>query len=305
MEIRILRDGQRKPRFLKDHPSTLKLYIEEEGDRIVPQWARLTIYRPGSGSKLIDGEPMAVAQDGLVSYELDGTQNSSAADNYKAVVEYSNGMHTGAVILFYDVVLSKPAIVVTTEDILAELPQLLKDGWRHSGTAQAGSTTTIVDAALKGYPVEHFKGGVAYSVDKDESVSIVGFDSTTGTVTTEPFSSAVQAGERYILRRSFRAEIERAFEKLEHRLKGVGLKPHLVPDPLDLKELHLYMAAAEVCKGMSSEKDDFWWHMWKDYEEGAERLLETTTVKYDKSQNGRIESPEEVTRINIIKAVRE
>ncbi len=45
--------------------------------------------------------------------------------------------------------------------------------------------------------------------------------------------------------------------------------------------------------------------MWKEYERGAERLLETTTFKYDRGRNGYISRAEEVTRINIIKAVRE
>ena len=305
MEIKVLRERQKKPRFLKDHPSTLTLYIHEDEGRIVPQWARLTIYRPRGQEKLIDSADMTIAQDGLLSYELTAADNSQTGENYRAVVEYSNGTYTGAVILFYDVVLNRPAIVVTHEDLVAELPQLSEGGWRHTGTAEDGSTTTIVDGALKGYPEGYFTGGMAHLVDRDETVKILGFDPESGTVTTEPLGSSVTSGERYILIRTFEREIERAFEKLEDRLLRAGIKPHLVMDPVDVRELHLYLSVAEVCKGLSSGKDDFWWHLWKEYERGAERLFETTTLKYDRSRNGYISGSEEVTRINIIKAVRE
>ncbi len=305
MEIKILKERERKPRFLKEMASTLTLYIQEDEERIVPQWARLTVYRPGGTEKLLDGVDMTIAQDGLLSYQLSSTHNGEAGENYRAVVEYSDGTYTGAVILFYDVVLNKPAIVVTDEDLVAELPQLSEGGWKHTGMAEGGSLTTIVDTRLKGYPEDYFTGGRAYCVDKGETRKILGFDPSTGTLTTESFSSSVASGERYILTRTFEREIERAFEKLEDRLSRAGIKHHLVMDPADLKELHLCLSVAEVCKGLSAEKDDFWWHMWKEYERGAERLLETTTFKYDRGRNGYISRAEEVTRINIIKAVRE
>ncbi len=305
MEIKILKERQKKPRFLKDRADTLSLYIQEDQERIIPQWARLTVYMPGSTEKLIDGEDMSIAQDGLLSYQLSPAHNSRTGENYRAVVEYSDGTYIGAVILFYDVVLSRPAIVITDVDIVAELPQLADGGWKHTGTAEGGSTTTIVDSALKAYPVDYFTGGRAYSVDKAETRRILGFDPSTATVTTESFSSSITSGERYILTRTFEREIERAFEKLEDTLKKAGIKPHLVVDPVDIKELHLHMAVAEVCKGMSSSREDFWWHMWKEYERKAERILKNTTLKYDRTGNGHIDSTEEITRINIIKAIRE
>ena len=44
-----------------------------------------------------------------------------------------------------------------------ELPQLKDNGWRVHGTADSGSTTTLIDAELKRYEDDYFTGGLAYS----------------------------------------------------------------------------------------------------------------------------------------------
>ncbi|MBI5970866.1 MAG: hypothetical protein HY884_06900 [Deltaproteobacteria bacterium] len=280
-----------KQLFLKDTADTFKVYIYENNRIAVPASATITVYKP-AGTALINGSPMTIGADGLLSYTLSASDNVETGSDYKASIAYSlNGGVAGAV-FFYDVVVSRPGIVITDDDLLSELPQLKDNGWRVCGSAEGGTSSAVTDAELKRYADDYFTGGLAYSAGKDETREITGFVSSTGTCTTTPFSSAITAGEKYTLTRSFGREIGRAFEKIEEMLKGTGRRIDLVIDPYDLRGLHIYSSVAEVCKGFISEKDNLWWGLWKEYGEKAAETFEKMNFKYDSSGDGFINSSE-------------
>ncbi len=290
-----------KQQFIKGTVDTFQTYIYENNRKIIAASADLTVYKPGSGSILIEAAPMTIGSDGLLSYTLTQDDNSFAAINYKAVVAYSYSSKTYYATLFYDVVNSKLLKVITDEDIAGELPQL-KDTVR--GKAEGGSEVTLVDPELKRYEDDFFTGGLVYSADKDETREITGFTSSTGTVTAEAFSSSITAGERYILTRSFTKEIQRAFEKIEERFMRLGRRPELILDPYDLREAHIYFSVAEACKGLSKESGEFWWEMWKEYEKKAEEAFKNINFKYDSSEDGNISGAEEDAKVTTIRAGR-
>lgn len=292
-----------KQQFFLDTPDAFRTYVYEHNRKIVPDSAAVTIYRPGSASRLVDSAPMTVAADGLLSLDLTAAQNGEAGMNYKAVVTYSHEGKDWQVTLFYDVVRSRLVKVITDDDILAELPQLRDSGWRVRGTAESGSTTTIVDGELKRYDDDYFTGGLAYSVEKDETREVAGFDSSTGTVTTTAFSTAISS-DRYILTRSYTAEIQRAFEKVGSELERAGRRPHLVIDPYELREVHIYFSVAEACKGLVTAKDDIWWDLWKEYEKKALGLLGDLRFKYDSSEDGFVSGAETRARMKRLVPVR-
>jgi hypothetical protein len=293
-----------KQQLLADITGIFKSYIYEDNKKIIPSSATLTVYKPGGDVKLVDGASMMVGSDGLLSYTLTSQDNSIADINYKAVITYIYGSDTLYATLFYDVVKSRLMKVVVDDDVVAELPQLKDNGWRVRGAVESGSTTTIVDSELKRYEDGFFTGGLAYSIDKDESREIADFVSSTGTVTTADFSTAISSGEKYILTRSYSREIQRAFEKIEDKLARLGKRPELVLDPYDLKEVHIYQSVAEVCKGLITESDNFWWEMWKSYESKADETFRAFNFKYDSSEDGYITGAEESTTVDVLRAGR-
>lgn len=293
-----------KQQFIVNTADTFKTYIFENNRKLSASEARITVYKPGSSTVLIDNESMSLSTDGLLSYALTSIHNAEAGLNYKAVITYTHESETDQATLFYDVVNSRLSKVITDDDIVAELPQLKDNGWRTWGFIEAGSVSTIVDSGLKRYEDDFFTGGLAYLPNSGETREITGFTSTTGTVLVAAFTSAPVAGDRYLLVRPFSREIQRAFEKIEDRLTRLGKRPHLVLDPYDLKEVHVYFSVAEACKGLAAGQEGFWWSMWKEYEKKALDAFDSLNLKYDRSSDGFVSRAESETVLSKRRAVR-
>lgn len=292
-----------KQQFIVGVAGVFSSSFYRDNRRITPTSAQLTVYKPGGAAKLIDNAAMSIAQDGLVSYGLTTADNTQPGCDYKAVVTYT---YAGVVcygVFFYDVVASRLIKTIIDDDIIAELPQIKESGWKVRGKAEAGSATTIVDSELKRYQDGYFTGGNAYSIDKDETREIAGFASSSGTITTVEFSAAIST-DRYVLTRSYSREIDRAFEKIEERLRRAGKRPHLVLDAEDLREVHIMASTAEVCKGMITEIDGLWWGLWKDYEKKTDDAFAAMNFKYDATGDGFISGVERAVKAERLKAVR-
>jgi len=282
-----------KQQFLEDIAGTFQTYVYEDNQAIVPTSATLTVYNPASEVKLIDAQTMNISSAGLLSYNLTTTHNATADENYKAVISYIYDGNTYFLTLFYDVVKTILTKIIRDDDLIAELPQIRDQGWRTHGVADSGSATTIVDDELKRYEDDYWTGGVAYSVLKTETRIITDFVSASGTVTTKAFSGAISASEKYILTRSITREIQRAFEKIEEKLRQKGRRPHLILDPNDLREVHIFFSVTEICKGFMREgTDSFWWELWKDYEKKAENSFNSLILKYDSDEDNIIDDAE-------------
>jgi hypothetical protein len=292
-----------KQSFLVDIAETFQSYVYENNRKIAPSSASLTVYKPGGASELISDGAMTVQSDGRLDYSLTAIHNIVADENYKAVIAYVVSGVTYYVTQYYDVVNSKLHKVITDDDVVAELPQLRDSGWRVHGTAESGSATTLIDSELKRYEDDYFTGGLATSIDKDEVREITDFASDTGTVTTSAFGSAV-ATDKYILTRSFSREIQRAFEKIEEMLVRRGKRPHLILDPYDLREVHIHLSVAEVCKGLATEHENIWWELWKGYEKTGQEAFTSLNLKYDYTRDGYIAGGEESCRLTAIRSGR-
>ncbi|MBW7957850.1 MAG: hypothetical protein H3C68_08170 [Deltaproteobacteria bacterium] len=292
-----------RQQFLLNTPDRFQTYIYESNRRLVPEAAFITVYTP-EGRLLVERAQMSIAGDGLLLYDLGQAENSVAALNYKAVIEYAHASKTHYATLLYDVVKSRLGKVVTDDDLTAELPQLRESNWSVRGLAESGSETAIIDTGLKRYGDDYFTGGTAYLPAKGERREVTGFTAASGTVSVEPFPSPVLSGESYILSRSFGREIQRAFEKLEERLTRLGKRPHLVLDSYDLREAHIFLSVAEACKGLAAESKGLWWDFWKEYERKADEAISEVTLKYDRTGDGLISGAEGSYKFNTLKAGR-
>lgn len=291
-----------KQQFIADTADTLETYVYRNNRKVVPSAAVLTVYKPASAEKLITAQAMTIGADGLLSYSLTDIHNDNAGENYRAVIKATVGNEDQYLTIFYDVVNTQLLQVITDEDVTNELPQLKDSSWRFLGTATGGSVTTIIDPSLKKHPGDYFTGGVAINLTNNESQEITAFVQATGTVTTSTFSAANAAGNKYALQRSFTREIQRAFEKIQEKLRQNGKRAHLVLDPYDLREVHIYFAVAEICKGLTKDGNgSFWWELWKDYEEKAREAFVAVPIKYDASGDGMISEAETNKRMKTIK----
>ncbi len=293
-----------RQQFIRDTSDTFQTYIYENNRKVVPSEAFLTAYLPEASEGFLVNAVMTIGADGLLSYPLGTQDNALSAVDYRAVIEYVSGARTYFATLFYDVVNSRLNKVITDEDLAVELPQIREAGWKVKGAAKGGSSSTIVDPDLKRFEDDYFTGGSACNCASGETRQVTGFTSETGTVTTDTFSSPVAAGDYYSLTRSFYREIQRSFEKIEERLRRIGRRSHLVLDPHDLREVHIFFSVAEVCKGLVTGSESIWWQFWKEYEKKAEDALASINFKYDSSGDGVIEGMEKTCAINQIRAGR-
>lgn len=292
-----------RQQFLVDIADTFKTFVFENNRKIVPTSATLTVYEPSSDTKLIDAAAMTVGSDGQLSYTLTATHNTTADEAYKVVIAYVYNAVTYYATLYYDVVNSKLSKVITDDDIVNELPQLKDNGWRVRGTADSGSTTTIVDAELKRYEDDYFTGGLAHNLNNDEVREITDFVSSTGTATIVT-ATATASGHAYILTRAYTKEIHRAFEKIEELLNAKGKRAHLVLDPYDLREVHIYFSVAEICKGLISAEDNLWAWFYNEYDKKGKETFRNLNLKYDESDDGIISTAETGKRMRSIRAGR-
>ena len=163
------------------------------------------------------------------------------------------------------------------------------------GTADSGSTTTIVDADLVRYDDDYFTGGLATSLTLGEIRKITDFTQLTGTATTEAFGTAIST-DKYVLQRSYSKEIIRAFEKIKELLRREGRVAHLILDSYDLREVHIQFAIAEVCKSFIASDDSMWYTLWMDYKKTSYAMFKNLNLKYDDSNDGTISGSEESRR---------
>lgn len=285
-----------KQQFLKDDAGILKTFIYKDNQIIIPASATITIFKPGSSTKIVEDQAMDVGSDGLLTFTVVAGNNDIADENYKTVITYTYNAEVKEYLLFYDVVRSILYITITDEDVISELPNIKNKGFKTMGTAKSGTTSTIVDSELQKHADDYFTGGLAYSIDKDEARLITNFESATGTVTTNVFTSAITT-DKYILTRSFTKEISRAFEIIEDLLVRAGKRPHLILDSYDLREIHIYYAVAAICKGLAPESESVWWELMDKYEKKAYAMFKSITLKYDDDNDGIIQEDEENTKI--------
>lgn len=281
-----------RQKFITDIASTFQVYIVEDNQKVIPSSATITINKPNTTEDLITAQAMSVGGDGLLSYALTAGNNDTVDKNYQAKIDYVVSGNTYYTTVYYDVINQPFQSMLSDDDLIKELPQIRDKGYRQFGTANSGSTTTIVDLELQRFDDDYFTGGLAKSFDREELREITDFVSSTGTITTTAFSGAI-ATDKYMLIRSYTREIEQGLTKLKSMIKAKGYNPEQFLDGEDLQLTHLYLSIAEVCKSFSTETESYWWDLWQVYETKAVKLFDSINFKYDSSNDGVISGGEE------------
>jgi hypothetical protein len=284
--------------FLIDRASTFSTYVYEDNQIIIPDSATITIRKPNTTVELITAQAMTVEADGELTFALTAGNNDTADMSYQATVSYVVGSVTEDVIVYYDIVRSKLRQVITNDDIRRELPSIKGKEWKALGTVISGSTTTIVDLNLSHYEDDYFTGGIATNLTNNETRKITDFASSTGTVTTDTFTTTNGANEKYVLQRAFTDEIDNAWEKLISMLRESGKFHNLILDSQDLRQVHILLTCAGIARGFSNDQDEYWFAREEKYEKQFQERYKSLNLKYDASDDGVTSSGEELDKIH-------
>ena len=294
-----------RQKILKDVGGDLELKYYENSIQQVPSSAVITIYDDGGNEKV--AETVAnIGADGTMSY----TVSSSVADdvyyNWKAIWKFVvNGKTIYRSTIFYIVnqILTNP---VVDSDIIDYAPFLKGKNYSQVFTADGGSTTTIVSVQLT-QEDDYWNGGEAEIVggtNYGEIRKITDFVVSTNTLTTELFSSAIDATSKVKVVRTFKKEIDRAFERFELDMKNRGIYIDRIIDNEQVKEYIIVLALHYICDNFSTDPVDNWKAKAEGYEKDYNSLLNVAVFDYDDDDDGNIEDGEEKNSLLQVKGVR-
>lgn len=189
----------------------------------------------------------------------------------------------------FDIVLRPLTPAVTDEDLFAECAQLQEYRYMESGLADSGDSVSLTSILLKEYQDNHFQGGTLEIVDGDckgQKQRIASSDRATGTITVDAsFGSSITVTSRFVARRGFQREIDRAWEDVMAMVQSKGYRPALIMNSEDLRPVHLYWTLGKICRNLSKGPEDIWWARSTAFgEEYAARLGQVKFV-YDSDED--------------------
>lgn len=265
----------------------LELEVWDHTVQVVPTSALVSI--------VIDGETKAslatatVTAAGTCTYVPASSLMSTLEENCVAVWRLTIGGEYKYFRDMFDIVLNPLYPAVTDEDLIAECAQLQDTKYMEAGIADSGTTVTLVSVALKEYQDNHFQGGTLEITDgacKGQKQRISGNTRSTGTITVDTtFGSALTATSRFIARRTFQREIDRAWEDVMAMVQTKGYRPALIMNSEDLRPVHLAWTLVKICRNLSKSPDDLWWQRANIYVEDYTNKMNMVKFNYDTNED--------------------
>jgi hypothetical protein len=189
----------------------------------------------------------------------------------------------------FDIVRRPLHPALTDEDLFSECAQLQEYKYLATGLADSGSSTSVVSILLQEYQDNHFQGGTLEVVDgacAGEKARIAGNLRGTGKITLETsLSTTVDSTSRFVARRTFQREIDRAWEDLMAMVQSKGYRPALIMNSEDLRPAHLYWALVKVCRNMARSPEDIWWQRAESFGSEFQSRLGMLKFNYDSDQD--------------------
>jgi hypothetical protein len=189
----------------------------------------------------------------------------------------------------FDVVLRPLHPSVTDEDLISECAQLQDARYIESGLCDGGTSTTIVSILLEEYQDNHFQGGTAEIVEgssKGSKSRISGNVRATGTISlSKSLASAVDTSSRFVARRTFQREIDRAWEDVQAMIETKGYRPALVMNSEDLRPVHLYWTLVKISRNLAKSPEDLWWQRSNTFSDEYLARLGMLKFMYDSNED--------------------
>ena len=273
----------------KDSTYTFTHFVESSNLPIVPSTATIIVME-SNGTELLASTAMTIdGTTGVCTYAWDSTGNDVGM-NY--IVKYDLSDQNPVVRLF-DIMLYPFVNNVTDDDLFSEYRGLKSNTYEDTGTAQSGSTTTLVDNN-RAEADDHWNGGSIeiYQGQKVYTREITDFVQSTGTITFTPAMTVALTTEDYTLRQSYQEDIDRAGTVVQLQFKSLEKRAYLVIDSYTLKRLITYEVLKqyffELMKAEGDEFDIKYNHYAKKYQTEMESLK----MVYDADESGTVDDDE-------------
>lgn len=256
--------------------NTISLRLRDHGLDVIPSSCTLNIYDQ-YGTALLEDKDITPGSDGTCTYIVEADITDELSENNRAmwtvIVSGVTSTHT----TLFDVVLNIIRNELLDQDLFDECSALEEHNYYHSGAADSGTTTTLIDNELMNCSDDFCKGGLVEFVDgtnENNSRIITVYDASLGKVTwSTALGSSVDTTTKYILRKTFQRQINAAWEEMLNYIDNQGFRPALICNSEKLKTPHKFFALTKICYGLIKETGDSWHTLADMYEKKAYSLL--------------------------------
>ncbi len=267
--------------------------------------ATIVIKNPG-GTELVASVAMSGTGTPTVTHTEDLSASPSAGEweiarNYIAVLTIDGIDH----IQLLDIVRYPFINEVNIDDLRNENRDALDiGGSKIEGTADSGSTTTVVDSTKVG--ADTFAGGAIeiYPADNSERSTfhtVDSFTSGTGTFTFSPARDDAVATNQYTVRRSYDEDITRAGDLVKSDLWKKTQRAYLILDNTQVRDMIVYKFFERLFikrrKAISDDNSDHIQYLY--YRDQFNNEYDGLPLAYDSDDDGIIDADEEAIKDGI------
>jgi len=295
-----------KQQILKDVGGDLLLQYFEEGIQVIPASAKIAIY-DNVGSEVVAQTNAVVDSEGNMTFAITPSIANTIEYNMKADWEFVVGSDTKHDSQLFDIVqyiLQNPVI---DADILQRAPFVEELNYRFISVADSGTVSTIVNSELNEED-NYWKNGtieIIGGVNDGEKRKVISFVNSTNTLTVDPvFTSAIDNTSRFVLIRSFRKEIEEAFNVFKVDLKRKGIEPNRIIGSDQIKEYIIVKTLYLICFNFSKDPVDMWKMRADEYKSLYDSMIFSAVFDYDNDDSGNVDPDEGGTAFGQIQAGR-
>ena len=254
---------------------------------LVPSSGTISIYL--DNTEEVSASSVTVASSGVCSYIPGSAVTSDYQENGRAEWSLNFAGYNKKYVQLFDVVQYPILSLITDDDLISECFEVQSQKYMAHGTADSGSTSEVVDAELRDYADDHWKGGsieIVAGTNSGDWRTVSTSDRETGKVTvSEDFSSSITGTSEYVLRRTFQREIDRAFEDMCADISARGYRPALIIGSEDLKPAHICLMLSKVCRSLAKGPDDVWWARADLYAERYTATMSAMKWQYDSDED--------------------
>ena len=280
--------------------STEKLTFAKVFDNVqaVPTSATVTIQSSANADlpTPVTAAACTIDADGFISYTMLAANTAELGENIRAAFTYVISGVTYTDVIYFDIVKKRLSSTVTDQDLIDEFSVLDKLTYRVFGkaTAATGSNLKVIIDNLRLNAIDdEYKGGevhVLSGLSEGFKSTVTTFDRDTRTLyIANDLPHALSVGDQFLLKRSFKTEIARAFDEIKDYVRTQGYRPALVIDDTQLREAHI---ALSICKVLLPLGETHRYEFEQYSKKYAEKIA-ALKLSYDADESGGIDETEE------------
>jgi hypothetical protein len=287
-----------KQELLKDKAGTLRFTPYIDNRAAIASSATVVLKKPGGESLQASTAATVNGTTGEITYSLSSTLTATLDENYIAEWTYTVSGTVYTYASLFDVVLHKLAITVIDEDLINEQSDILELGEAFEGVVDSSTGSTLVDDDLKQFENDRFNNGRVDVINTANGArqirTVTDFVSSTGTLTVTPdWGTNPDTTYSYVVRRSFKTKIEKAFNEIMEDIRARGNRPALIMESHDLHIVTVKKSLSMICKDQIATAEDKWHTLYKIYEGEYKDSMSKMVFQYDVDESGSIDGNDE------------